>query len=450
MIKEFENFIRQHNLFTKNDRLLVAVSGGVDSMVLCRLLRDCNYVFAVAHCNFHLRDEESDRDKDFVVDYCEQMGIENCFTKDFNTISYMQSQKISLEMAARELRYQWFEDLKQRYGYDYLLTAHHNDDSAESLFINLLRGTGIAGLHGILPKRNGVVRPMLFATKAEIVDFAAAEGVKHINDSSNQSLKITRNRIRNEVFPIFREISPNFDSIIRRNIERFAQTEEVFRARIERIRGEVVEKDGDVVRLAIDKLKQLKPLNLFLYEILSDFGFNESNINAIEASIWEDISGKQFFSASFRAVRDRQYIIISKIESSQSKAEYPISEDLTLMNEPLELEFEILRDLNFISIPKERTIAMTDFDKLKFPLTLRKWKRGDSFVPIGLAKTKKVSDFFTNLKYSLLDKENQWILCSGDDIVWILGKRLDERFKITEQTKTIYRIQIKQNLIPKE
>ncbi|MDR0789935.1 MAG: tRNA lysidine(34) synthetase TilS [Bacteroidales bacterium] len=440
MLEQFDKFIKDNALFTQENRLLVALSGGMDSIVLCDLLLKAGYKFAVAHCNFHLRGEESDADAVFVKKYAEEHNIDQCFMKDFDTVSYMRQEKKSLEMAARQLRYDWFKELLDQYSFDYLVTGHHSDDSAETMFINMLRGTGISGLHGILPRSGQVVRPLLFASKAKIVQYAQKNDIQHIEDSSNQSIEIIRNRIRKEVFPIFREIAPNFDITIRREIERFRQTEQVFRTVIDKVRQNIIiyDKKG-IVKIPIASLKELNPIKIFLFEIFSQYGFNEATINMIEDSLFEDISGKQFFSETFRAIRDREYIIINELMDEEVK-EYAIEQQQTKIIEPLTLQMEVLRDLQFISIPKQKTIVMLDYDLLTFPLVLRKWKKGDSFVPFGSNKPKKLSDFFTNLKYSLWDKENQWLLCSGEDIIWVVGKRLDDRFKITSQTKTIYKI----------
>ncbi|MDR1847832.1 MAG: tRNA lysidine(34) synthetase TilS [Bacteroidales bacterium] len=442
MQNEFIKYIRENNLFTKKDKLLVAVSGGLDSIVLCELLLQNGFEFAIAHCNFHLRGEESNRDEAFVKNYVEKNNIKEFFVASFDTETYMKERKVSVEMAARELRYKWFDRIMSEKKLDYLVTGHHADDSAETIFINILRGTGIAGLHGILPKTNNIVRPLLFATKAHLAEYADKNHIEHIEDSSNQNIEIIRNRIRQEIFPIFREIAPNFDITVRREIERFRQTEQVFRSVIDRVRTEILISESDCIKMPIEKLKTLTPLKIFLFELFSEYGFNESTINAIEESLFEDLSGKQFFSDEYRAIRDRQYIIISRRNYLQTNECYLINPDDFSLDEPLPLKLEVMRDMQFISIPQDRNIAMLDFDKLTFPLMLRKWKKGDSFIPLGLNKQKKLSDFFTNLKYSLLDKENQWLLCSGEEIVWIVGKRLDDRFKVTENTVTIYRMEL--------
>ena len=444
MFEQFEKYIRDNDLFTREDRLLVALSGGMDSIVLCDLLHKTGYKFDVAHCNFHLRGDESDFDATFVKQYAQKQGIETCFVEDFDTFSYMAREKKSLEMAARHLRYQWFDNLLAKHGYDYLVTGHHSDDSAETMFINMLRGTGISGLHGILPKNDKIVRPLLFASKAKIALYVKQNDIQYVEDSSNMSVEIIRNRIRREVFPIFREIAPNFDITIRQEIERFRQTEQVFRTVIDRVREKITiynEKDK-TIRFSIAILKELNPTKIFLYEIFSQYGFNEATINKIEESLYDSISGKQFFSETFRAIKDREHIIVVAVKDDQVSKEYFVEQQATKITEPLALRIETLRDLNFISIPKEQTIVMLDYDLLTFPLVLRKWKNGDSFVPFGLKNFKKLSNFYTDLKYSLLDKENQWLLCSGDNIVWVVGKRLDDRFKITTQTKTIYKVEI--------
>lgn len=438
--KEFEAFVNEQRLFSKKDRILLALSGGVDSVVLAELLLELGYTFSVAHCNFHLRAEESNRDADFVIKWAERNGVE-LFVQDFDTYGYMQEKGISLEMAARELRYSWFENIMQENQFDYLLTAHHADDSAETFFINLLRGTGIAGLHGILPKNGNIIRPLLFATRKSILDYAESKNIQFVEDSTNSETKFLRNKIRHRVIPMLKEISPDFDSIIRKNIERLRDTETIFRSAIEKVKDEIIIREKENIKISIAELQSLHPIGIYLYEILSDYGFNESVVNNV-SMVLDAESGKRFYSKTHCLLKDREYLLIYPIEKDEKETNYSIDVEITSIIEPFKAKIEVLKELNFISVPKKANVAMLDMDLLNFPLELRHWKQGDSFVPFGMKKKKKLSDFFTANKYSLLDKERQWLLCSGNEIVWVVGKRIDDRFKISNSTKSVLKIEI--------
>lgn len=438
--KEFEAFVDEQRLFSKDDRILLALSGGVDSVVLAELLLELGYTFSAAHCNFHLRGEESNRDADFVIKWAERKKVK-LFVQDFDTYAYMQEKGISLEMAARELRYSWFENLMQENQIDYLLTAHHADDSAETFFINLLRGTGIAGLHGILPKNGNIIRPLLFATRKSILDYAELKNIQFVEDSTNSETKFLRNKIRHRVIPMLKEISPDFDSIIRKNIERLRDTETVFRNTVENVKGEIIIRENENIKISIAELQSLNPMGIYLYEILSDYGFNESVVNNV-SMVLDAESGKRFYSKTHCLLKDREYLLIYPIEKEEKETDYSIDAEITSIIEPFKAKIEVLKDLNFISVPKKANVAMLDMDLLSFPLELRHWKQGDYFVPFGMRKKKKLSDFFTANKYSLLDKERQWLLCSGNEIVWVVGKRIDDRFKISNSTKSVLKIEI--------
>ena len=438
--KEFKAFVDEQRLFSKDDRILLALSGGVDSVVLAELLLELGYTFSAAHCNFHLRGEESNRDAEFVIKWAERKKVK-LFVQDFDTYAYMQEKGISLEMAARELRYSWFENLMQENQIDYLLTAHHADDSAETFFINLLRGTGIAGLHGILPKNGNIIRPLLFATRKSILDYAELKNIQFVEDSTNSETKFLRNKIRHRVIPMLKEISPDFDSIIRKNIERLRDTETVFRNTVENVKDEIIIREKENIKISIAELQRLHPIGIYLYEILSDYGFNESVVNNV-SMVLDAESGKRFYSKTHCLLKDREYLLIYPIEKEETETEYSIDAEITSIIEPFKAKIEVLKDLNFISVPKKANVAMLDMDLLNFPLELRHWKQGDSFVPFGMRKKKKLSDFFTSNKYSLLDKERQWLLCSGDEIVWVVGKRIDDRFKVSNSTKSVLKIEI--------
>lgn len=438
--KEFKAFVDEQRLFSKDDRILLALSGGVDSVVLAELLLELGYTFSAAHCNFHLRGEESNRDAEFVIKWAERKKVK-LFVQDFDTYAYMQEKGISLEMAARELRYSWFENLMQENQIDYLLTAHHADDSAETFFINLLRGTGIAGLHGILPKNGNIIRPLLFATRKSILDYAELKNIQFVEDSTNSETKFLRNKIRHRLIPMLKEISPDFDSIIRKNIERLRDTETVFRNTVENVKDEIIIRENENIKISIAELQSLNPMGIYLYEILSDYGFNESVVNNV-SMVLDAESGKRFYSKTHCLLKDREYLLIYPIDKDEKETNYSIDAEITSIIDPFKAKIEVLKDLNFISVPKKANVAMLDMDLLNFPLELRHWKQGDSFVPFGMRKKKKLSDFFTSNKYSLLDKERQWLLCSGDEIVWVVGKRIDDRFKVSNSTKSVLKIEI--------
>lgn len=439
MVNRFIQYVKEHNLFENNQTILLAVSGGIDSMILCDLFLKSNFKFAIAHCNFHLRGEESNRDERFVREYAQKNNIK-IHVKDFDTYSYMKEKGKSMQVSAREMRYSWFNELLKEEGYSYIATGHHIDDSIETFFMNILRGTGIAGLHGILQKVNLVIHPLLFTGRAEIVNYQKENKLEFVEDSSNATTKYTRNKIRHELIPLVKEIAPNFDKIISKEIERFRETEVVFRSVINDAKTELLEIENQTIKISIEKLKSYVPQKIFMYEILSDFGFNEATINSIEDALLET-SGKQFYSETHRLVKDRDYLLIVK-NKPQNLNQYLIEESQTSVYSPIILHLEVLKDLQYVKILKNKEVAMLDYDKLSFPLILRKWKKGDSFFPYGLKGEKKISEFYKNLKYSILDKENQWLLCSENDIIWVVGQRIDDRYKITKSTKTIYKIEL--------
>ena len=440
MLENFKKYKEENLLFSDDETILLAISGGIDSMVLCDLFLKNSYKFAIAHCNFQLRGEESFRDENFVTNYCNKNNI-TLHKIRFDTYKHMDIEGISLQMAARDLRYRWFEELLQDNNYKYLATGHHGDDSIETFLINIIRGTGIAGLHGIQHKINNIIHPLLFTNREEISAYAKKNNIEFVEDSTNSSTKYTRNKIRHELIPLIKEISPNFQRTILKEIERFKETEQVFRTVIDQAKQEIFAFENDRINISIEKIKNLNPQRIYLYEFLNEYNFNESTINSILESIYEKSSGKQFFSETHRIVKDREYLILTQ-NNIINNNKYHISDNLTSIKFPLSLEMEFLKDLSFIKIPKTKDIAMLDADKLEFPLILRKWKKGDYFYPYGLKGEKKISEFYKNLKYSIVDKENQWLLCSNDDIVWVIGQRIDDRYKITNKTKTIYRIEL--------
>ena len=438
MLIEFTKYCQKEKLFKPDDKILLAVSGGVDSVVMCELFYLAGYKFGIAHCNFKLRGEESDEDEKFVRDLADKYKAK-FYLKTFETKKYAVSNGISIQMAARELRYKWFEELLKSENYKYIATAHHSDDQIETFFINILRGTGIAGLHGILPKQNNIIHPLLFSNRKRIEDFRKKNNLKFREDSSNISEKYLRNKIRHRIIPLLKDINPEFEQIINKNIERFRETEKIYASQIEKERNKIVEIQEDKIVFPIKKLKILDSLSTYLYEFLSPYNFSFHVVEDIVAAL-DDIPGKQFFSPTHRLIKDREELIITpKKHENHSVEQYTVNEKS--IDKPVNLKIDKVFSVRDFKIPQSNNIACLDYEKLKFPLILRKWKEGDYFYPLGLNSRKKLSDFFIDRKFSLLDKENAWLLCSGDKIVWIVGFRIDNRFKITKRTKKIFQIE---------
>jgi tRNA(Ile)-lysidine synthase len=438
MTEAFNAYINKQQLFTKNNSLLVAVSGGKDSMALCVLLKDAGYnKFSVAHCNFTLRGKEADADEAFVKAYCEKNRTP-CFHIKFNTNTYAKEKSISIQMAARELRYRWFNELMVEHGFDYLLTAHHANDNIETFFINLLRGSGINGLKAILPKQGKLIRPLLFATRAEIDAYVKENKITFREDSSNREDKYLRNYLRLHIIPAFKKLNPSFEQTLTDEIEVLQQTNLILTKEVEKQRKKLLTKDGDALKINIDKLNKTKASKLILFELIKDLGFNSSQSNDIYNSLQAQ-SGKTFVSNTHALIKDREFLIIKPKADDNTPSEFLIKKEDKEINHPIKLNITFLKG-NINSIPKKdftSNKAFIDADRITFPLTVNKWKQGDKFIPLGMKGFKKLSDFFTAEKASLFDKQNQWILRCNDDIIWLVGKRMDERFKVSTSTKNI-------------
>jgi tRNA(Ile)-lysidine synthase len=442
MLEHFKAYITKEKLFHPGDRILLAVSGGIDSVAMAELFSRAKIPFGIAHCNFRLRGKESDGDETFVKDLAKKMKVP-FFIHQFLTADFAEKHGLSIQMAARELRYQWFDKLLEKEGYQWIATAHHMDDQIETFFINLLRSSGIAGFHGILPKQGKIIRPLLYSSRKEIEIFVNKNKLKYREDSSNIEIKYLRNKIRHELIPILNEMNPDFNRILTENIYRIRETEKIFRESVEKTRKKVRTKEGENDYLAIKELLKLDPLSTYLYEILSPYGFNFTVVLDIVNSLEEE-PGKQFFSATHRLIKDREYLIVSALAKNETREQptdqFLITEKMMWIKKPIHLEFrKFIKDQAF-KIDYEQASANLDGDKLVFPLILRKWKRGDLFYPFGRNHRKKLSDFFTDNKFSLADKENAWLLSSGDKIVWIVGHRIDNRFRISPKTNQVLQI----------
>lgn len=439
MVEHFLKFIKKGNLFHSSQRILLAVSGGADSMLMLHLFVSSGFQAAVAHCNFGLRGKESDEEELFVLDYCEKHNI-TCYAKHFNTSEFALQEGISIEMAARDLRYEWFKQLMNEHNYDYLATAHHQDDVIETFVINLSRGSGIKGLSGIQPKSGKIIRPMLFTNHTEIVDYCTQMSIDYRTDSSNLETIYKRNLIRHQVIPLLETVNPAFRKNALKTIANLHETGQLFQQRIREIKTAVYSEDEKGAMIHIEKLQSFTPLRTILFEMIRPFGFQADQTDDIIDSLDKE-SGKKFFSGDFRLVKDREYLIVSPIKATQDQVFY-IEEGCNKINFPIQLNLEKLeRNPNFRFSTLPNVVDM-DLDQLTFPLILRHWHEGEYFQPLGMTGLKKVSDFFIDEKYSIPEKENAWILASGNQPAWIVGKRMDERFKITSTTKNIIRIRL--------
>ena len=435
---KFKNFLREQcNVITNNTTILVALSGGADSMVLLHLLLKSGYNCIAAHCNFSLRGIESDEDEQFVRKTCEQWNIE-CFTKKFDTYIYAKENKISIEMAARDLRYEWFYELADKLNIDFIATGHHGDDSVETFLLNLVRGTGLRGLTGISPQKDKLIRPLLFATSDEIKAYCAENKITYRTDSTNDDTKFVRNKIRHKLIPLFKEINPSFFRTMHNNMEYLKEVSYLYENEIEKVKKKIVSEDGDMLLISKQKLQDYSLKNSFLFELLREKGFSGTMIDNIIDSM-EKISGKQFTTETCRLIVDRDNLILTTLKKSDSKTYY-IESDNSLIDTPIQLKLKIFERTTDFIISKDPKIACFDADLLKFPLTIRHPQAGDRFKPLGMNSFKKLSDFFIDKKFSTLEKEQSWLLLNNSEIVWIIGKRIDNRYKIRKNTNRILEI----------
>jgi tRNA(Ile)-lysidine synthase len=440
LLQQFTNYIEQKQLFTAKQKLLVAVSGGLDSVVLCYLCKQAGFNFAMAHCNFNLRGEESKRDKNFVIKLAEQLEVP-LYVTDFDTQQYIEQHKVSVQVAARELRYSYFNELLLEHKLDYILTAHHANDNVETVLMNIVKGTGIKGLRGILPKQTKTIRPLLFAKREEILAYAIQNKINFVEDSSNIKTEYTRNFLRHNVMPPLLQMNSAAVNNIAENIERYAQIELIYNEHINKQKKNLLETNGKEKQIAILKLTKQTAWQTLLYEILVDFNFAPSQLQEIIKLLKAD-TGSYVASATHRIIKNRNWLIITELNSTESgsyvldtantKVDFNLgSLQITTVEKPA--------DLNVST-----NVAFVDAKVIAFPLILRKWKQGDYFYPLGMPKKKKLSKFFIDNKLSLTQKENIWVLESNKKIIWVLGMRIDDRFKITYHSTSVLKLHLVQ------
>lgn len=436
MRKSFQNHIDKQLPFLTEKRLVIAISGGVDSVVLAHLCKALHFNFALAHCNFNLRGKESDADEDFVLDLAEELDVE-VFVQNFDTQAYANEHKRSIQMAARELRYDWFKELAEHLKFDFILTAHHADDNLETFLINFTRGTGLNGLTGIPMLNDNIVRPLLPFSRETIEDYARENHIKWREDSSNSSRKYLRNKLRHEVIPILKDINPNLLESFQNTLENLNDTADIVEESLNAVSKRAITTiDEHGISYKVSEFKKVNNSKAYLFEMFKDYGFTEWNdvVDLLDAQ-----SGKQVLSNTHRLIKHREYLILTELKHEAHKS-FKISE-ADVQNGSIKtpigtLIFETVEALGDTS----KDSIYIDSDKLAFPLELRLWKAGDFFQPSGMTGKKKISKYLKDEKLSLVEKENTWLLTSNDTVVWVVGKRADDRFKRVESTRHILRI----------
>ncbi|MDX1768257.1 MAG: tRNA lysidine(34) synthetase TilS [Arenibacter troitsensis] len=431
MLENFRNHIDLYFPHLKEGTFLLACSGGLDSVVLAHLCASYNLDFSLAHCNFKLRGEESEKDENLVRKLGEQLGKE-IFVTSFDTHGYMAQHRTNLQIAARELRYNWFSQIMENHHIKTLVTAHHADDSLETFIINLSRGTGIEGLSGIPSLTNTISRPLLQFSRTEIKKYAEANAIHWREDASNENTKYLRNNIRHNIIPKLKELNPHFLENFLKTQEHLGQTQKILHQHITQLKKQLFSKEKMVEKVKVASLLALRPTKTYLFHFFREFGFTQ----------WDDIygllsanSGKEVHSNTHRLLKDRDFLLLKPIVHKNTKAFY-IEGDQESVSEPIDLKLSHVKAIGETS----PNIIYVDKETLKYPLIVRKCQKGDYFYPLGMSGKKKISKFFKDAKMDVFAKENQWLLCSGDNIVWIIGKRADERFKITDKTKEILKI----------
>jgi tRNA(Ile)-lysidine synthase len=433
MVKEFRRYIVDNNMFCRDSRILLAVSGGIDSMVMAGLFLAEGIDTGIAHCNFSLRGNESDLDEELVRMYARKNKLP-FYTVKFDTKAFAKRNGLSVQMAARELRYKWLEEIRAQNGYYRTAVAHNLNDNIETLLINLIRGTGISGLTGIQPVSKSVIRPLLFATRSEIESYSKRHCIAYREDSSNADNKYTRNKIRHLVIPVLKDINPALEKTLAETIVKLKETDDLLDKYITGIRSSFSITEEGAVAFDADKLKSCLAEKTLLYELFKPYGLSGTQTEDL-SNVIAGATGGQIFTSSHRILKNRRKIIVSPNEKF-TRTIFRIKNTADLKNVPLiESARLVVLTENFV-IPDDKTTACLDENEIGYPLIIRNWKRGDFFYPLGMKNKKKISDFLTDRKLSLIEKEKIMVLESGGKIAWVIGERIDSRFRIRSSTSS--------------
>jgi tRNA(Ile)-lysidine synthase len=438
VIERFKENIEKSGFLKKDDKLLLTVSGGVDSVVMVHLFNSIGSNFSIAHCNFKLRGEESEKDEEFVKKLAQEIGVD-FFSKSFDTYQYARQKGISIQMAARDLRYQWFEEVRENNNFSFICVAHHKDDNAETVLINIIRGTGLAGLQGIREKRSFVVRPMWIFSRNEIERFAIEHKLDFRDDSSNNDTKYIRNKIRHRVLPVLREINPSINESFSRLSKIIRNTDTLLRYFIEKDAPNFVKQINDKVEIDIETLANYPSVEFILYELLKDYGFQPAVVENISLSL-ESQPGKRFYSPTYVCLKDRDKLVISPVKDQSDEILEVGKGQSEALSSTGKFVFTYRSDFMLEDLSGDSLEAFVDLSKIVFPLVIRHVKEGDFFYPIGMSGKKKLSDYLTDKKIPLTEKGDIWLLCSGEQIVWVVGMRPDERFKVKNASREVLAI----------
>jgi tRNA(Ile)-lysidine synthase len=433
MLNRFKKYLEENNLIRGKGKVLLAVSGGIDSIVLVHLFKQSNIEFDIAHCNFCLRGKDAKNDQEFVEAIAKKLNV-TCHVKLFQTDSYAKKNGVSIQMAARDLRYSWFNQLVDHQNYSCIAVGTHLNDSIETFLLNAAKGTGISGLKGIKSINGNIIRPLLFASKKEIETYALKKKIEFRTDKSNDSLKYLRNKIRHQIVPVLEKINPSFETTFKQNFENLSFVETVYLDHITTLKKQLVRCSEESINLDFDQLKKLNHSEHYLYELVKSYGFT---FKVCQDIVRSSTSGKQFFSKEYQLIVDRTQLILQKIKGKSATVGV-IHQNSGHIDTPLPLSFEEITVPSKLKVSSK--IALIDYEKLVFPLEIRPWRSGDFFYPLGMNQKKKLSDFFIDNKLSLFEKDKTFVLTSREEIVWIIGRRLDNRFKIEPSTNKVLRI----------
>lgn len=439
MLREFIKYIDDNRLIKKDDRVLLAVSGGIDSMVMTDLFKRAGISIGIAHCNFTLRGKESDKDEELVREFAVRNGIE-FFSVRFDTGSYAEEKGISVQMAARDLRYSWFEKIRKKNGFDSVALAHNLNDNIETFLINLTRGTGITGLSGIKKTRNRLIRPLLFATRNSIEKYCRKYGIVYREDKSNAETKYTRNKIRHQVITVLGEINPSIESTLNETSERLRDINEIFRGFTENLRRKIFRKHDGNLTADISRLTPFMKNSAVLFELFRPFNIKSGGITDLR-NILKGQTGRQMITDTHRIIKNRNELIITALPVKENET-LSFRNIRELSEYPIIISVRELTVSGGFRIPVSRYTACIDYEKISFPLNLRNWQHGDYFYPLGMKHKKKLSDYLIDRKIPIPGKENIKVLESEGKIVWVIGERIDDRFKVTENTAKVLIIKV--------